>query len=64
MELALRHHLISITDHLVFIVVAEAIRPFDITESNDVLIKSMSPYDCNSFLHDIISSSLRSLHSS
>ena len=34
MELALRHHLINVTEHVVFTVIAEATRPFDITESN------------------------------
>ena len=63
MELALRHHLINVTEHTVFTVIAEATRPFDITESNDVLIKSMTPYDCT-ILHTFVkSSSIRSLYS-
>ena len=45
-ELALRHHLFGVTDDAVLTVVQEAVRPFDITEANDKLIKSMTPYDC------------------
>lgn len=47
-ELALRHHLFSVTDDIVLTVVQEAVRPFDITETNDKLVKSMTPYDCTS----------------
>ena len=45
-ELALRHHLFSVTDDAVLTVVQEAVRPFDITETNDKLIKSMTSNDC------------------
>ena len=45
-ELALRHRLFRVTDDAVLTVVQEAVRPFDITEANDKLIKSMAPDDC------------------
>lgn len=45
-ELALRHHLFSVTDDAILTVVQEAVRPFDITETNDKLIKSMTSDDC------------------
>ena len=49
-ELALRHHLFCVTDDAVLTVVQEAVRPFDITEANDKLIKSMASDDCTSVL--------------
>ena len=46
MELSLRHHFFSVTDKQVWTVLAEATSSFQISEENDIMIKSISPYDC------------------
>ena len=54
MELSLRHHFFSITDKRVWKVIAEAIEPFKISNENDILIKSIAPYDCTYLLCNVI----------